>query len=510
MDGPVQIPFKSFIQLKPDETTAIYLQIVFEFIKAIQLGLLPEGTKLPGTRILCRLLVVNRNTLIKAFQDLEAQGFIEILPNKGTFILSDQKKKNTNEAVPGKKKLEIPASFTFKHSSILENPVEVSDLALQFNDGLPDLRLVHTDVLARLYVSKLKRQKAKRTWEQIQTQSHLTFKKQFSNFLNLTRGLRISESNLLTTTSHEISLYLVTKLLISAGDKVVVAAPGYYLSNMTLSDSGAHIIPVPIDDEGINTAYLRKVCEEHTIRILYLTSNYHYPTTIPLSAKRRMEVLELATLYGFIILEDDYDFDFHYDNNPILPLAAFDSHERVVYVGSFARSLPVGFGYGFVAAPIAFIKELEKHQNILEPGIDVIKEQVLTDWIQDGEVHRLSKKNRKIYKERRDYFAFLLTEKLKGRIKFNIPPRGLAIWVQWLDKFNLVKFQEKCAANGLFLPKTILYQTKSFTATRLGFGNLDKKEMEDAVAILGSALEALIPSRIAEISGAPLYSLKKQ
>ena len=74
MDSPVQIPFKSFIQLKPEESTAIYLQIVFEFIKAIQIGLLPEGTKLPGTRILCTLLEVNRNTLNKALQDLELQG----------------------------------------------------------------------------------------------------------------------------------------------------------------------------------------------------------------------------------------------------------------------------------------------------------------------------------------------------------------------------------------------------------------------------------------------------
>nr|WP_068891324.1 PLP-dependent aminotransferase family protein [Pedobacter panaciterrae] len=494
MDSPVSIPFKSFIQLKPGETTAIYLQIVFEFIKAIQLGLLPKGTKLPGTRILCKLLAVNRNTLIKAFQDLESQGFIEILSNRGTFILSDQKQIARNKAIPSisNSLSSVTTGFTFKHSSVLENPIAVSDLALQFNDGLPDLRLVHTDVLARLYVSKLKRQKNTKTWEQIQTHSHLNFKMQFSNFLNLTRGLRISPSNLLTTTSHEISLYLVTKLLISPGDKVVVASPGYYLSNMTLSDSGAKIISVPIDDEGIDTDSLRQVCEDHTIRILYLTSNYHYPTTIALSAKRRMEILELANQYGFIILEDDYDFDFHHDNNPILPLAAFDSNERVVYVGSFARSLPVGFGYGFVSAPIAFIKELEKHQNILEPGIDVIKEQVLTDWIQDGEVHRLSKKNRKLYKERRDHFSFLLNEKLKGKIKFNVPSRGLAIWVQWLDNFNLIKLQEKCAENGLFLPKTILYQSKGLTATRLGFGNLDEKEMEAAVEILTKSLEALV------------------
>lgn len=492
MDGPVQIPFKSFIQLKPKDATALYLQIVFEFIKAIQLGMLPEGTKLPGTRILCKLLNVNRNTLIKAFQDLELQGWIAILPNKGTFILSEQK--NKSGFTPSKKTADVVESFTFKRSTLLESPKEVSNLPYQFNDGQPDLRLVKTDVLARLYVSKLKSQKSTNNWEQLQTQSHLQFKMNFANYLNLTRGLRIATQNLLTTSSHEISLYLVTKLLISPGDKVVVGAPGYYISNMTLSDSGAQILSIPVDKDGIDTKQLKKLCQEHTIRVLYLTSTYHYPTTISLSAKRRIEVLELASQYGFVIIEDDYDFDFHYDNNPVLPLAALDSNERVVYIGSFGRSLPSGFGYGFITAPSEFIKELEKHQNIMEPGIDVIKEQVLTDWITEGEVHRLSKKNKKIYKERRDYFVSLLNEKLKGKIKFKIPPRGLAIWVEWVDNFNLIQLQKECAANGLFLPKTILYQTKNHTATRLGFGHLDVIEMWEAVAILSKSVDKVLIS----------------
>lgn len=494
MNSPVEIPFKSFIQLKPEENTALYLQIVFEFIKAIQTGFLPEGTKLPGTRILCKVLEVNRNTLIKAFQDLESQGWIETLPNKGTFILSQQKQKNKAEISilkePNQSTIDI--GFTFQRSTILENPIEISNLPYQFNDGMPDLRLVQTDVLARLYVSKLKRHKTSKTYEQIQLRSHSNFKTQFANYLNLTRGIRISTSNLLTASSHEIALYLVTKVLINPGDKVVVASPGYYMSNMTLTNTGAQIISIPVNEDGIDTKKLKEICETSKIRILYLTSNYHYPTTILMSAKKRIEVLELANQYGFVILEDDYDFDFHYDHNPVLPLAAFDTNQRVVYIGSFGKSLPSGFSYGFVAAPAEFIKELEKHQNILEPGIDVMKEQVLTEWISEGEVHRLSKKNKKIYKERRDYFVSLLSENLKGKIRFKVPPRGLAIWVEWLADFNLIKFQKECLNNGLFLPKTILYQTKDLTATRLGFGHLENEEMEKAVSILKQSLGAIL------------------
>ncbi|RYF24561.1 MAG: PLP-dependent aminotransferase family protein [Flavobacteriales bacterium] len=485
MDSPVQIPFKSFIQLKPKDDIALYLQLVFEFIKAIQTGYLPEGTKLPGTRILCKLLSVNRNTLIKAFDDLQLQGFIEILPNKGTFILSNQKQIKEPKA---KIVLESKSDFQFKRSLILEDPTETSNLNYKFNDGLPDLRLTQTDVLAKLYVAKLKRKNAAVNGQMQLTQSHAEFKSHFSNFLNVTRGLRISAFNIITTSSQEVSLYLAIKVLISHGDKVVVASPSFYQSNMTLLASGAEIITIPVDDEGISVEHLKQVCNSQPVRMLYLTSNYHYPTTICLSAKRRMEVLELANIYGFIILEDDYDYDFHHDHNPVLPLAAVNPNANVIYIGSFSRALPAGFGYGFITGPPAFIRELEKHQRILEPNIDVIKEQVLTNWLQDGEVHRLAKKNRKIYSERRDHFVLLLNEHLKDSIRFKIPARGLAIWVEWLAEFSLVKFKHICEKAGLFLPQNILYQTKNLRATRLGFGSLTEDEMEKTIQILKKSL----------------------
>ncbi|WP_316832069.1 PLP-dependent aminotransferase family protein [Pedobacter aquatilis] len=493
MDSPVQIPFKSFVRINSSDKTAVYLQIVFEFIKAIQLGLLPEGTKLPGTRALCKVLSVNRNTLIKSFQELESQGFVEIKPNKGVFILSDQKEnsKNIVSSSITKNGVEKSSGINFKRSSLLENPTETSDLNLQFNDGLPDGRLAQSDVLARLYVSELKGKNHNNVPAKQIAGTNYEFKKQISNFLNLTRNLKIAASNLLTTTSHEVSLYLLFKMLIAPGDKVVVGMPGYYLTNMTIADSGADIITVQVDDDGIDTSHLRRICQEQAIRILYLTSVYHYPTTVSLTAKRRIEILELATEYGFIIIEDDYEFDLHFDNNPILPLAAMDSEKQVIYVGSLGRSLPVGFGYGFVSAPEALIQELEKHKNILEPGIDLVKEQVLTAWINEGEIHRLLKKNKKIYKERRTHFEQLLNDKFKAEIKFKIPVRGLAFWVEWIKAPNLFKLKKKCEELGLFLPKTILYQTKDITATRLGFGGLEKQEMEDSLTILKQSLEFL-------------------
>lgn len=489
MSSPVQIPFKRFIQVDKNLSTSVYLQLVHGFIKAIQLGYLPEGTKLPGTRILCKTFEVNRNTLIKSFEDLQAQGWIEIIPNKGTFILSDQKQKKEFLFRKDKIQPRSDSGFLFRKSTILENTTEKSLVPLQFNEGLSDMRLAETEVLSKIYLSKLKSKNPRKSWEQLARESSDYFKTQLVNYLNLTRGIHISKPSLLTTSSNEMSLYLATKLLISANDKVVVANLSYYASNMVFLSAGAKIIPISIDKNGVSTKHLKQVCQQQNIRMLYLTSHHHYPTTVSLSAKRRMEVLELANQYGFIILEDDYDYDFYYDNNPMLPLKSFDTNGMVVYIGSFGKALAPGFRTGFVVAQPDLINELHKYQMILEPDKDIIKEQVLAHWIEEGEMHRYLKKVKKVYKERRDYFAESLNKKLKDQISFEIPSGGLAFWIEWKNNLNLGKLKKECKKNGLFLPQTILYQTKNLTATRLGFGHLNPEELEKAVEILRKSVD---------------------
>lgn len=491
MSSPVQIPFKSFIQIDKNLSTAVYLQLVHQFIKAIQLGYLPEGTKLPGTRILCKTLEINRNTLIKSFEDLHAQGWIEIIPNKGTFILTNQKsQKSKVESQKSVGKMpKLNSGFSFLKSTILENPTEKSELLLQFNEGLPDMRLAETQVLSKIYLWKLKNKHPNKSWEQLANESSDYFKIQLLNYLNLTRGIHISKQNLLTTNSREMSLYLAAKLLLAPNDKVVVADLSYYASNMVFLNCGAKIIPIPIDENGISTKHLKQVCQQHNIRMLYLTSHHHYPTTVSLSAKRRMEVLELSKEFGFIILEDDYDYDFHYDNHPMLPLKSFDTNGMVVYIGSFGKALASGFRTGFIVAQTDLIEELYKYQQILDPDKDIIKEQVLAHWIEEGEMHRYLKKIKKIYTERRDYFSELLNEKLKEEISFEVPQGGLAFWVEWKNNLNLGKLKKECEKNGLFLPQNILYQNKNISATRLGFGHLNFEEMEKAVEILKESIK---------------------
>lgn len=492
MNSPVEFPYESFILINRNSGISIYMQISNQLINAIQRGVLPFGIKLPGTRSLSIILQVHRNTIVAAYDELFAQGWVESLPNKGTFVIGKNQEKPFQIKDFEKNNLEhYPKStgFSFKTSNILDNPFEYSDCEYIFNDGVPDIRLTQIDHHSRIYSSILKR-KAHKIGQYNQDGSEF-FKKNLSQFLNLSRGLPISKNNLLITRSTEMSIYIVSEILLSAGDVVLVGELSYFSVNMIFQKAGVSIQSISIDEEGINVEEVREVCKKQKIRMLYLTPHHHYPTTVTLSAKRRLELLNLANEFGFIILEDDYDYDFHYDKSPILPLASADTNGMVIYIGSFGKSLVPGFRTGFIVAPENLMIEMRKYLGIIDRQGDVLMEHVLGEMIAEGEINRYLKKSLKTYQERRDYFVSLLEQNLGEYIDFQKPSGGLAVWMKWKIPVNLMQLSRNCAQNNLFIPKTLLYQNKNLTAMRLGFGNLNLTEMDKSIEILSENIKLL-------------------
>jgi len=492
MSSPVEFPYESFILINRNSEISIYMQISNQLINAIQRGVLPFGIKLPGTRALSIILNVHRNTIVAAYDELFAQGWVESLPNKGTFVIGKNQEKPFQIQDFEKNNLEhYPKStgFSFKTSNILDNPFEYSDCEYIFNDGVPDIRLTQIDHHSRIYSSILKR-KAHKIGQYNQDGSEF-FKKNLSQFLNLSRGLPISKNNLLITRSTEMSIYIVSEILLSAGDVVLVGELSYFSVNMIFQKAGVNIQSISIDDEGINVEEVRAACKKQKIRMLYLTPHHHYPTTVTLSAKRRLELLNLANEFGFIILEDDYDYDFHYDKSPILPLASADTNGMVIYIGSFGKSLVPGFRTGFIVAPENLMIEMRKYLGIIDRQGDVLMEHVLGEMIAEGEINRYLKKSLKTYQERRDYFVSLLEQNLGDYIDFQKPSGGLAVWMKWKIPVNLMQLSRNCTKNNLFIPKTLLYQNKNLTAMRLGFGNLNLNEMDKSIEILSENIKLL-------------------
>ncbi|MBP2619232.1 PLP-dependent aminotransferase family protein [Chryseobacterium jejuense] len=487
MDSPVKIPYESFIKIDRKSETSIYLQIANQLVNAIQRGVLPFGTKLPGTRAFSGILDVHRNTAVAVYDELSAQGWVDSFPNKGTFVIGkDQEKPVKVKDFEENNLQNYPKNtgFTFKTSNILDNPFEHSDCEYVFNDGVPDIRLTQIGQHSRYYSSILKRKSNQKGLGHYNHDGSEFFKEHLSQYLNLSRGLPISKNNLLITRSTEMSIYIVSEILLSAGDTVLVGDLSYFSVNMIFQKAGVSIVTLPIDEDGIIVESVREACKKQKIRMLYLTPHHHYPTTVALSAQRRLELLELAHEYGFVILEDDYDYEFHYDKSPILPLASADTNGMVIYIGSFGKSLAPGFRTGFIVAPENLMVEMRKHLGIIDRQGDILMERTLGEMIEEGEINRYLKKSLKIYQERRDHFSGLLKENLGDVITFEKPSGGLAIWMEWNIPINLMQLSRKCAQDNLFIPKTLLYQNKNLTAMRLGFGDLSFDEMEKSIEIL--------------------------
>lgn len=488
MTSPVEVPYKSFIQVERISASPVYIQIANQLIRAIQYGTLPPATKLPGTRALCELLNVHRNTISAVYEELFAQGWVEIKPNQGTFVISQlpQVKQSSGLIKP----YPSVAGFKFTTTSLLDNPFDYVPCDYAFNDGVPDIRLTQIDDLSRLYSANMKRKSNRKKMSYYHQEGSRYFKEQLAHYLHLSRGMNISMDNLLITRSVEMSLFIISEILLQPGDFVVVGDLSYFPANMVFQKTKARILTIPVDDEGLNMEALRDLCKKYPVRMIYTTPHHHYPTTISLSVQRRMTLLALSKEFGFVIVEDDHEYDFHYDKQPLLPLATLDNEGMVVYVGSFGKSLAPGFRTGFIVAPENLMKEMRKYLGIIDRQGDVLMEQALGEMIEEGAIQRHLKRSLKIYKERRDYMAALLEQELDDWVQFKKPSGGLAFWMVYKKPLSLIRLKEQCGKNNLFIPRILLYQNKIITAMRVGFGHLDQEEMIQSIAILKQSITA--------------------
>ncbi|CAM4060941.1 PLP-dependent aminotransferase family protein [Flavobacterium weaverense] len=496
MNSPVEALLKQIILFEKNTSTAVFIQISHQIIDAIQRGYLTQGIALPGTRSLSQLVQIHRNTVVAVYDELAAQGWVEIIPNKGTFVIVPEQKTASIKAItyPENRDKEYTekTGFDFKSSFHLASTVEKRQTKYTINDGQPDLRLHPTHQFSKWYSATMKRKAVLSKWNQIENSNYSTYEKQLCNYLNATRGFHIDPKNLMSTRSTEMSLYIVSQLLVKPKDVVLVGNWSNYAANMIFQQVGATIRTVPIDEDGLDIDFIRKQYSKKSIRCVYVCAHRHYPTTWTLSAKRRLELLELAKEYEFAIIEDDFDYDFQFEGSAMLPMASSDSNGNVIYLGKLGQSFFPSFQTGFVVAPTTLIQEAKNYLQMLDKQGDVIQEQMLSELIHEGEIHRLIKKNIINYKQRRDHLSQMLEYYFKETVRWKTPSGGLALWLEFEPKISLVQLADEAYKNDLSLPKTILYQDKNTCAIRFGFGHLNEDEIEIVINKLKIAYDAVV------------------
>jgi GntR family transcriptional regulator / MocR family aminotransferase len=461
----------------------------------IRRGRLRPGDRLPGTRTLARSLGINRNSVVAAYQELEAEGWVVPRPAGGTFVsdrLPDVAPRRFSEdsrwGPPRRPGFELPV-LGFRP---VAHEITASGFALF--GGIPDLRLLPVAELSRAYRRAL-RAPGRRELDYAQPFGLMKLRSAVAEFLNARRGLAVTSDNVLITRGSQMALDLIARLLIREGDRIAVEEVGYQPAWSAFAVAGARLLRVGIDDQGLRVDELRRAARQG-LRAVYVTPHHQYPTTAVLSAPRRMELLELAGRERFAIIEDDYDHEFHYDGRPLMPLASADYRGNVVYVGTLSKILAPGLRLGFAVAPAAVIRALADLRSVTDRQGDHVTERAVAELLDDGIVLRHARRMRRAYKSRRDAFVAALNRHLGGALEFAVPAGGMALWARMV-RGDARAWAQRAAERGVTFasgdeyvgPGAAAVQLRRYRRfVRLGFARYDERELELAVQRMASAL----------------------
>ncbi len=480
------------INLDSNRGVPLYQQIAAGIIANIRQGHLRKGFNLPSSRELAGMLGINRLTVVAAYEELESQGWVQTQPRKGIYIKVE---------LPSLSPIALDDSSVFHipespHYRIDEKRIPVSrPLDFQtpgkliFNDGFPDVRLAPVDELIATMRSISKISHGKKYLMYGGAQGTPPLRDALTSFLSDTRGLPISNENILVTRGAQMGIYLASAILLKPNDEVIVGAPGYAMAERALQIQGANINRVPVDEFGLETTEVEKVCQRKKIRLLYVIPHHHNPTTATLSPERRMHLLDLARKFRFAIVEDDYDYDFHYASRPIMPMASHDRFGNVVYIGTLTKTLAPAIRFGFMVGPSKLIEKATTLRRIVDTQGDSLMENAIAELYKNGSIARHIKKSVKTYKERRDIFCELLRTEIGSSIAFKVPDGGMSVWINFL-KNDTKKISTKAFEKGLVIRDGTIYDQKNikYNSVRCGFASLNQRELEKAVSILKASM----------------------
>lgn len=488
------LPWRTIVTLQKESSVPVYLQIANSIIQEMKKGRIGPGIKLPGTRQMSELLQVHRKTLVRAYEELDAQGWIEMRPSKGTYTSKELPEINPRRfSQKNEKRNSFPAEtgYPVKINHHIRTPVLPFRNITGFHDG-PDVRLMPVEEIGRAYKSAMARAINLKYMSYVEVAGVQKFRETLSEYLNSSRGLQTGFENIMITRGSQHGMYLITSVLFSPGENIIVGDSNYYYADHCFENAGMNLVRVKVDEYGIDVDGIEKICKKKKIRAVYITSHHHYPTTVTLIASRRIRLVELAEKYGFIIIEDDYDYDFHYLSSPILPLISADQKGMIIYIGTMSKTIAPAIRTGYVVAPPNLILELARLRQLIDTQGDPIMELALADLFAEGEIRRHMKKSLHEYHRRRDAMCALLSSQLSDIIDFKVPDGGLAIWARFDPSVPLPPLTEKLRSLGLVISNGLIHNigSASLNSTRLGFAWMNEKEAEKAVGLLSKTIRS--------------------
>jgi GntR family transcriptional regulator / MocR family aminotransferase len=398
--------FLPLIALNPRMKIPMYKQLYDWFRKAIIDGQMHPGQRVPSTRGLAAELKISRIPVLNAYEQLLAEGYFETFVGAGTCVASsipdDTPGPQTVKARKGLQKTgEKPGPRRMsRRGTALTHMQRQSwlDNMGAFRVSLPALDHFPIGIWSKL-VARHSRRPSKGIMAYGDAMGYLPFREAIAEYLSTVRGVRCDPSQILVTTGSQQALQIAAQVLLDSNDRVWIEEPGYPGARQAFETVGARLIPVRVDDDGMNIAEM--IRRGGSARVVYVTPSHQYPMGMTMDATRRMLLLNWAMRSGAWIIEDDYDSEFRFGSRPIASLQGLDTDARVIYVGTFSKVLFPALRLGYVVVPRDLIPAFSAARDAADIFSSTLYQAVLTDFIREGHFARHIRRMRMLYMDRR-------------------------------------------------------------------------------------------------------------
>jgi len=449
------------------------------------------GDPLPGYRVLGVRLGISRNTVMAAYHELQAEGWVVCTPGEGSVVAP-----NPPNRMPGEKGKPEPAgpvssmSMGFDLSPGVEAEVRKDSLSLlKVASGLPDPRLLPGAELARAYRRALVLNR-QQNLELEDPQGHPMLRDALARMLRDSRGIMAAPENILVTRGSQMALFLVAQALLAPGDTVAVEALGQPDAWEAFTRAGARCLPVPLDEDGLRVAALDQLAQSERLRAVFVTPLRQYPTLVQLTPERRERLMILAKVHRFAVIENDQDSEFLFEGQRRPPLAAEDPAGVVIHVGTLSKIFSPNLRLGYVHGPAPLIARLRALRQALDRQGDMVLERAFAELLDDGAIHRHLNRMQRTYRTRRDVLCRALERSLGEYLTFQIPEGGLALWVNVKAGVDVDRWAARALEHGVaFQPgRRFAFDGGPVQALRLGFSNYPEADLEEVALRMRAAL----------------------
>jgi GntR family transcriptional regulator / MocR family aminotransferase len=450
-----------------------YKQIYDGYREAILGGRLRPGQRLQSTRALATELRISRLPVVIAYEQLLHEGYIEGKIGAGTYV-----------------KHSIPDELTqvTRHRKIeqCESPVgaeEFKNLLGPFRVSLPALDHFPMKIWSRL-VSHHSRNFSVENMAYGDPAGHFPLREAIAEYLRTARAVKCEANQILIVSGSQLALQICARTLLTSSDSVCIEDPGYPGARDALKASGAVLVPIPVDEEGISIQKLSSSGKK--VRAVYVTPSHQYPLGTLMSASRRLQLLDWAGENRAWIIEDDYDSEYRYASRPLGSLQGMDNSSRVIYIGTFSKVLFPSVRVGYIVVPSELIKEFTQIRESIDIFSPILYQLVLTDFLQEGHFARHLRRMRTIYLERRNVLVSSVQKHFGNLLTPFNTDGGLHLCAFLPKGIDDREITRNAAQRGIsVMPLSSCYaDKKSKSGLVLGFAGANESQIEAATKIL--------------------------